>query len=293
VPAEDPDRVVSAGTASIVIPAHNEEASIGRLLAALTSDSPAGEFEIVVVCNGCSDGTAARAREFGADVAVVETPIPSKSAALKHGDEVAHHFPRVYLDADVEVSSAAIRAIVRAVAAGPVLAAAPERRLAMDGVSLVVRWYYEVWQELPQVRAGLFGRGVIAVSAEGQERIRHLPHVLSDDLVVSEAFTAAEREVVPDAVVLIRPPKSLKDLMRRRIRVATGNAQADQADLRTSQARTSLTSLGALAREQPRLIPRLPIFLMVTVASRVGARRRVRSGDYTTWLRDESSRNAN
>ena len=41
---------------SIVIPAHNEEAVIGRLLRSL-SDRKEND-EIIVVCDGCSDRTA-------------------------------------------------------------------------------------------------------------------------------------------------------------------------------------------------------------------------------------------
>ena len=60
---------------NIIIPAHNEEASIGRCLSALLSGSHPGEFEIIVVCNGCSDGTANVARGFGSTVRVVELEV--------------------------------------------------------------------------------------------------------------------------------------------------------------------------------------------------------------------------
>lgn len=51
-----------------------------------------------------------------------------------------------------------------------------------------MRWYYDVWQRLPQVREGLFGRGMIVLSPEGHERVRALPQVMSDDLAMSESF---------------------------------------------------------------------------------------------------------
>ena len=49
---------------SVVIPAHDEAAVIGRLLEALVSDPRAAELEIVVVANGCSDATVPVAREY-------------------------------------------------------------------------------------------------------------------------------------------------------------------------------------------------------------------------------------
>ena len=68
---------------SIVIPAYNEGSVIERCLEALLADAGPDEFEIVVVCNGCKDDTAARARAFGAkaNVKVVETPVGSKIGA--------------------------------------------------------------------------------------------------------------------------------------------------------------------------------------------------------------------
>ena len=50
---------------SIIIPANNEEAWLGRCLEALLAqDAQAGAVEIVVVGNACTDGTVALARSF-------------------------------------------------------------------------------------------------------------------------------------------------------------------------------------------------------------------------------------
>jgi hypothetical protein len=57
-------------------------------------------------------------------------------------------------------------------------------------------------------------------------------------------------------------------------------------------ARTSARDLLGLARREPRLAVRIPLFLAVAVLARATARRAVRAGDFTTWLRDESSRRA-
>jgi hypothetical protein len=49
-------------------------------------------------------------------------------------------------------------------------------------------------------------------------------------------------------------------------------------------------TLLALAVTRPGLAGRLPVFLAVHVAASFGARRAIRTGDFTTWQRDESSR---
>src|SRR5690349_20226188 len=85
--------------ASIVIPAHNEASVLGRLLATLPADVDGRRLEVIVACNGCTDNTAAIAREWGATVVDVTTA--SKIAALNAADEVAVTFPRLYVDADV------------------------------------------------------------------------------------------------------------------------------------------------------------------------------------------------
>lgn len=276
--------------ASVIIPAHNEEAVVERLLRALTSDG-AEHFEIVVACNGCTDSTAEVARSAAPGAVVLELPQPSKRAALEAADRAATRFPRLYVDADVELSASSAAALARALNAdNGVLAAAPVRVVPRTELSPPVRWYYDVWERLPQVEEGLFGRGVIALSKPGNERVRALPSVMGDDLVASEEFTDGERAIVEEATVVVHGPRNVRDLYRRRVRAVTGNAQADDVGLRRSAARTSPARILQLAAEQPSIIPRLPVFLAITVAARVGARRAIRRGDFETWLRDESSR---
>jgi hypothetical protein len=155
---------------------------------------------------------------------------------------------------------------------------------------VLVRWYYDVWEQLPNVRAGLFGRGVVALAERAQGRVAQHPDLLNDDLVMSDAFTGQERRVVPEAIAVIRPPRNVRDLVRRRIRVATGNVQASRAGVRRASSRTALETLARMVLRRPALVPRLAVFVAVNAVARLAARRAVRAGDFTTWQRDESSR---
>lgn len=274
---------------SVVIPAHNEAAVIGRLLTALLADASVDEFEVVVVANGCTDDTADIAAEFGRPVTVLRSPVASKAAALRAGDEHASRFPRLYVDADVELTTTAVRALRAALDEPGVLAVAPERRLALDGRPLPVRWYYQFWERLPVVRDGLFGRGVIGVSEAGKRRLSAVPDVMGDDLVASIAFTAEERRVVPAATVVVHTPRTWSDLIRRRIRSGVATAQVAGA-AGAADARTRRSDLVHVVRRSPAMALRLPVFVLVTLLSRARARAQVRAGDFTTWLRDESSR---
>jgi glycosyltransferase involved in cell wall biosynthesis len=101
----------NAPLASVVIPAHNEAAVIRRCLDALFTGIEPGNLEVIVVCNGCRDDTAAVVRSSGHPVQVLELERASKSAALRTGDRVAHTLPRLYLDADVLLSGSSARRV--------------------------------------------------------------------------------------------------------------------------------------------------------------------------------------
>ncbi|NXY94262.1 glycosyltransferase [Streptomyces sp. BR123] len=290
---------------SIVIPAHNEGRVIGRLLDALLAEGAETgrpQPDIVVVCNGCTDDTAAVARARGGRVRVVEIPTPSKHTALRVGDEHARGFPRLYVDADVVLGAAGARALADAVAGPELLAAAPGRDIPLSGCAWPVRAYYRVWQRLPAVREGLFGRGVIAVSEQGHARLAALPPLMADDLAASLAFGPGERRVVEDVRVVVRPPRTWADLIRRKVRASTSSAELERYQAQSGSgygggagspapsARTGHGDLRALAVARPRLVPAIAVFAVAALAARRGSRKAIRAGDFSTWLRDESSR---
>jgi glycosyltransferase involved in cell wall biosynthesis len=274
---------------SVVVPAHNEAPVLGRLLHLLTDGATTPPLDVIVVCNGCTDDTEEVARRFPS-IRVVATAEAGKANALRLGDSIATTFPRIYVDADVEVDRAGIYALCRALESPSVLASAPERRIALEKSSAVVRSYYEFWQALPRVREGLFGRGVIAVSEAGFSRLTSHPELMADDLAASAAFAPHERRIVSDAYVVVHPPRTWGALIRRRVRAATGTRQYyEAAELAPRvDSRTTATDLIGVVRSGPTQLMRLPVFLAATVLARRGAAKAARSGDFTTWLRDDS-----
>jgi glycosyltransferase involved in cell wall biosynthesis len=279
------------GVATVIVPAHNEARVIGRLLGQLVADARPGELDVIVVANGCTDDTARLAAACGPMIRVLSIPVPSKREALVAGDRAATDFPRIYVDADVELGTSDIRALDEALRGQGVLAAGPRRVLVLDGRPWLVRWYYDVWTRLPEVRGSLFGRGVIGMSAAGHARVAGLPALLADDLAWSLMFAPHERVIVEGARAVVHSPRTFGDLLRRRVRAATGVNQVERADgAPASTARTRPSDLVSMVRQEPKMAPRVIVFMAVAVLARWRGRRATRQRDYSTWLRDESSR---
>lgn len=80
---------------SVIIPAHNEEKYIGKTLSNMPDDA-----EIIVVCNGCTDGTFEEAMKFKS-AKVFNLPEKSVSKARNYGAKMSTGEMLVFLDADI------------------------------------------------------------------------------------------------------------------------------------------------------------------------------------------------
>jgi hypothetical protein len=278
-------------SATIVVPAHNEEFGLSRLLPRLLGSAERGEFRVIVVCNGCTDTSADEARKHGPDVEVINLAQPSKAVALEAGGALVTAFPVAFVDADVALDTSSMRALVALVGQSGILAAGPERRLERGRVSRPAGWYYDIWERLPAVKSGLFGRGVIVLSEAGFRRVSGLPRFVSDDLAFSESFQPVERRIAPDSVVSVWPARTWRSLLGRRIRVVHGNRELGAAGRLSKSASTGVGDLVRIVREEPRMAARLPAFLATTIIARL-AQRVVAGPAGTPWLRDETSRTA-
>ncbi len=278
---------------SVVIAAHDEEEVVGRCLDALLEASRPDELEIVVVCNGCTDRTADVARGYGDAVDVIETPRPSKTAALNLGDARVLGFPRFYVDADVTLPLDSVRLIAARLVEEDALAASPVMNLDLRGSSLAVRAYYRIWMRLPYVREGMIGVGVYALSEEGRRRFGEFPEVIADDGYVRMLFRAVERIHVDDAPVRIYAPEGFSDLVRIKTRSRLGRYQLGQRfpDL-VARERTTKSYRNAIWTiiVRPWLWPAAMFYGAVLVQTRRRARRQLTSVNAYVWERDRSSR---
>lgn len=119
LPARGSSQAPVATTAAIIVPAHNEEASIAATVAALRAEAN-GIADLLVVADNCTDRTAEIARASGARTIVRDDPgARGKGHALAFGrSELAKDPPAVVLviDADCRIDRASIAALVAAAA---------------------------------------------------------------------------------------------------------------------------------------------------------------------------------
>lgn len=276
---------------SVVIPAHNEGAVIDRCLGALTRGSGRHRLEIVVVCNGCSDDTAARARRFGDAVKVIETDVASKSNALNLGDQAARGFPRFFIDADISIAPDAIDSVADVLKAGRYLCAAPSVRFELDACSWPVRAFYRIWGLTPYMRQGMVGSGLYAISRSGRCRFEKFPSITADDGFVHRCFQSDERVTVENCSFALRPPRDLRSLVSIKTRAYFGMIELEHhfPDMKPEPGASHTRALMRLGLN-PLNWPALAIYTYVRLVSRARARRRWRTGDHHRWERDDSSR---
>lgn len=274
--------VMTAPKACVVIPAHQEQATIERCLAPLLADG-APPLHVIVAANGCRDATVERARSHG--VEVLDLPSVGKSGALNAADELCNVYPRVYLDADVVLTTSSLRAVLQALDVDAPRLAVPRRRLDLGGTALIVRLYYRTWQRLQECRGDLLGTGVYAVNAAGRKRWGEFPTGIADDYHVHTRFRPHERVLVTEAETVVRPPRSLRALLGVRARVYAGNVEHAQAH---GALELPTRTLAPLVRD-PVALAALPTYLLVTLLAKRRARARV-AGGRVDWSQDRSAR---
>jgi glycosyltransferase involved in cell wall biosynthesis len=278
--------------ASIIIPAHNEEAVIGVTLSTLLRNLNSKDIEVFVVCNGCSDETAAVAGEFGDAVHVIKIERASKTAALNAGDSVASSYPRIYLDADIEIEGSSIARLLDVLERPGTIAAEPALNIDMSASTLPVRAYYAVWVALHGREPGDVGGGLYAMTREGRLRFGDFPDVIADDAYAKAHLDSDELVRVHDSLAVVYAPERVADLLRIKTRSRLGIMELREKYPKLwGRKRANTKSLAEKAAALPLTVwPSVPTYVVLQlVAKRRAKRLNADLGAYR-WQRDESSR---
>lgn len=227
---------------SVIVCAHNEERTIGALLGdVLGQKLPEGLVlrEVLVVTDGCTDGTVAAVRAAAAGdsrIRLLELPAPrrGKSRAFNGGVSTLADDIVVMFDADVRLADGGVMArLTGAIGVGAALASgndipepAPVRTIghaASVGRHLIKQALKESVVPRPNVYTCVgralamhrsFYRDLEIPDSPGEDNFRY--------------FTAVRRRVpyayVPDAVVFFQPARSVSDYIRQHARFWHGVA---------------------------------------------------------------------
>jgi glycosyltransferase involved in cell wall biosynthesis len=275
---------------SIIVPAHNEASVIKVSLEALLVDFPKTDWELIVVCNGCTDDTANIVSQFEA-VKLIETPKASKTHALNLGDEKARGRFRVYKDADVKMAADGIRLLVDSLRDGKLLAVSPGIKMDLSQSSWLVRAYYRIWLEMPFMSKGFMGAGMYALSSEGRNRFESFPSIISDDGFIRGCFDDSEARRVEGVFSEVMAPVSIMGLIRIKTRSRLGLYQllAKYPEMHLRHVKSSKSGAGRVI-SHPFIWPAAIIYLSVNLICRYRASRLLRTIDTYQWETDRSSR---
>jgi cellulose synthase/poly-beta-1,6-N-acetylglucosamine synthase-like glycosyltransferase len=170
---------------SVVIPAYAEEAVIAERIANLRDEVefPAEKLELIVVCDGSPDQTAARAREAGADL-VLELPRGGKVRAQDAGVARAGGEIVAFSDANARWSPDALVRLVAPFADPRVgYVCGQVRLIGQDGSNQEgIYWRYELLQREYESRLRSVTAGNGAIYATRRESYLIVDPIMGHDL---------------------------------------------------------------------------------------------------------------
>lgn len=274
---------------SIIIPAHNEASVIKESLSEYIEKIYEPGFEVIVVCNGCTDNTSLITKEISDKLICIETDVASKTYAINLGESVANYYPIIYQDADIILTVDAVNAICEGFKEG-YLAMSIEPSMDTDNSSWFVKAYYDIWLSLPYCKAGMIGSGVYAISEKGRERFYEFPDIIADDGYVRCNYKENERGVVNTCRAIVKAPKNLASLLKIKTRSRLGGYELfdKYPNLVKSEVKNYKTAaIDLLCKIQ--IWPKLVVYIAVNLITRIRAKSQYKKNDYI-WERDDSNR---
>lgn len=273
---------------SIVIPAYNEEGTIGSTLASLMRGAWLNEFDVIVVCNGCNDNTKDAAREAAPNARVLDLKTASKTAALNAGIAAANHSSVVLLDADIKTTAEAVRMLVRYLTVHGADLAYGNAHFSTINCSWPVSTFYRVWQQNPYFDQHKVG-GFFAISLGGLNRLGKFPETTNDDEYVRRKLIS-NSVFVQSAHYIVEAPRTLSNLIRVRSRVYRGNAELVDVSAGISSNTRFTNAISFLKRItlRPDLWPGAVVFSVVAALAHV--RNRFPKQSNVMWEQDSSTR---
>jgi hypothetical protein len=249
-------------------------------------------MQIIVAANGCTDRTVAIAREVASDAVVLDIAEGSKTGAMNAGHREALHWPRIFLDADVQCTYASLAALATVLTQDGVMAASPALKMDLSRSNWLVRAYYRVWLTQPYVTDAMVGSGCFGLSQAGYNQIGDFPRLTGDDIWVHSRFTRTQRRSVAQDEAgnpvhfMVSPPLRAIDQIRVETRRRLGNAQVLREHPSSHFKGSNRPGDLKLARKSGASRLDVLVYLLIKAAVRARAAWSRRSRHEILWERD-------
>lgn len=236
---------------SILIAAYNEADAIGDTLGSLAQQDYPGPFEILVLNDGSTDGTATVVRRAIADLAfpagggarLIDLPANAgKAAALNHGLTLARHDLIVTIDGDCWIHADGLRHLVERLMSDPpetqaVAGAVMVRNSRTNFLTSAQEWDYfhgiaAVKRMQSMFHGTLVAQGAFSIYRRAAlEAVGGWPTCVGEDIVVSWALLKREGRIgyAEDALCFTNVPTTLRAFAQQRRRWSRGLIEAFKA----------------------------------------------------------------
>ncbi len=212
--------------ASIIIAAFNEAKVIKNTLEKLCRRDALDAYNVIVVCNGCTDNTEVIVRNNFPKVTCHSLPYASKARAIHYAESLNPGFPRLYLDADISLTATDASSLIDKSNqnANPHLII-PRSQIDTSKSSSLVKCFYRAWYQTPYVKKLGFGAGTYLINQAGRKRFEEWPELMADDGFIRSQFCVSEILIAEQQYVSVKTPKSIWSLIRTKTRSKLGNLE--------------------------------------------------------------------
>lgn len=282
---------LSQSKSTIIIAAYNEASIIRATIRSLVENTELNHYQILVICNGCSDNTEDIIRNEFHTVFCYSIPQASKSLAIRYAESLAPGFPRLYLDADIELNAGdAIALIDFAKKQSAAALIVPASKLDTEQSQNTVKRFYRVWYDTPYVQQLGFGAGAYLLNQLGRDRFTDWPELIADDGFIRSQFLKHEIHVLEQYKVKVKAPKDIFSLIKVKARSKRGNIELKRyLDQHNSFRKESKrTTLKHTLQVRSSLCDRL-VYLFVNLTALTLAKWQSLIG-FKAWPRDNSNR---
>jgi len=275
---------------TVIIPAYNERAVIGQLLSSIYDGAKNNNYQVVVACNGCSDNTYEYVKEQFPFINCINIVEGSKTNAINQAEKIATGYPRLYIDADVIITSQDInKLILKANSVNSPILCAPRASINTTKSHFIVKAYYRTWQKTKFYINHGFGSGIYVLNQPAREMFDIFPNIIADDGYVREFLNSNEIVVVEDAKSTVQAPVKLIDLIKIKSRSKLGNYQL--SGIKINRVNNDNEKVNKTFVNSVNIFNK-SIYYLINFIAMVLAKRKIKNILTYQWDRDESSRGA-